>query len=336
MLYVTPPSTDAAFHFSAEAYFIEQFPLKEPLFMIWQGDRCAMLGAYQVAQAEVDLQYVREQNIQIVRRQSGGGTIYTDMGTLLYTLILPYTEDVAPLDMVREAFAAPMIRALNKLGIPAVLEGRNDILVAGKKVCGIAQHVRKGWVCSHGSLLYDADLDMLTAALRVDPDKIQSKAIRSIRSRVTNLREHMPNPVSTPEFWALLEEKLTEEWPMQPYTLTETDLAAIGEIYRAKFGNDGWTFGRSPSFSFHNSRRFPSGKVEAFLDIAKGGTITEAAIHGDFLGTVPIRDLETVLEGQPFRRDPIAEVLADIDLRPYLGGISKDELLSCLFDEAAP
>ncbi|MCL2588614.1 MAG: lipoate--protein ligase family protein, partial [Oscillospiraceae bacterium] len=155
MRYIKPPGKDAAFHFSVETYLMEQFPSDEPIFMIWQADNTAMLGSYQVAQAEVDLSYAKELNIQIVRRQSGGGTIFTDMGTLLYTLILPQLAEQSPREIVREAFAAPMIRALNKLGIPAELIGRNDILVDGKKVCGIAQHVRRGKVCTHGSLLYD-------------------------------------------------------------------------------------------------------------------------------------------------------------------------------------
>ena len=333
MLYVKPPSTDAAVHFSVEAYFMEQFPLTRPLFMIWQADRTAMIGSYQVARAEVNARYAGEQNIQIVRRQSGGGTIFTDMGTLLYTLILPGSGDMSPADVVKEAFAAPMIRALRKLGIPAELKGRNDILVAGKKVCGIAQHARRGRICTHGSLLYDTDLDMLASVLQVDPAKIQSKAIPSIRSRVTNLKPYMEHPVSTPEFRALLEEKLAEEWDMCPYTLTEADMTRVDTIYRERFGNPNWSRDRTPRFSFRNSKRFPGGRVTVFLDIRRE-TVAEAAICGDFLGTVPIRGLEAALEGQAFQYRSIAQILADVDLRPFLGEISRDEFLSCLFDEA--
>jgi len=299
--------------------------------MIWQADNTAMLGSYQVAQAEISIPYAKEAGIHVVRRQSGGGTIFTDMGTLLYTLILPQTgEDTR--EILRETFAGPMVRALNKLGIPAKLEGRNDLLVDGKKVCGIAQFVRNGRVCTHGSLLFDTDLDMLARVLQVDPEKIQSKAIASVRSRVTNMREHMPRPVSTGEFWALLEEQLAEEWPgMKPCTLTEADRRAIEGIYAEKFGNPAWTEGRTPRFTFRNSCRFPAGKVEVFLDIAKG-TITECSICGDFLGTIPIRGLEEALENVAFQPESVAAALADIDATPYLGEITKDQLLSCLFE----
>jgi len=328
---VTPNSQDAAFHFSVETYFLEHFPLDQPLFMIWQADRCAMLGVNQVAAAEIDRDYAKREQIQIVRRQSGGGTIYTDLDTLLYTLILPQAEgDVR--EILRETVAGPIVRALNKLGIPAELKGRNDILVAGKKVSGLAQYARNGRVCTHGSLLYDADLDMLAGVLQVDDEKIRSKAIRSIRSRVTNLREHMAGPVSTAAFWALLAETLAQEWDMQTYTLTDTDLMKIDEICREKYANPAWTFGRDPKFSFSSGKRFPAGKIEIFLDVAQG-KITACSICGDFLGAAPICGLEQVLTGRAFCREAIADALARVDLQPYLGEITQGQLLSCIFDK---
>lgn len=310
---------------------MEQAPLTEPLFMIWQADKCAMLGAYQVAEAEVDLKYAAERGVQIVRRQSGGGTIFNDLGTLLYTLILPEAKGLSMQEIVREQLAAPLVRALNKLDILAKMEGRNDLLADGKKFAGLAQYVRQERVCTHGSFLFDTDLDVLTDVLRVDNEKIRSKAIRSVRSRVTNLREHMAIPVTTDEFWALLEQTLAEEWDFQPYILTETDLAAIDVIYREKYGNPNWTFGSSPKFSFHNAKRFPAGKVEVFLDVT-GSTIAACRIHGDFLGTRPVEELEKRLLGKAFRREAIEEAISGFDLLPYLGEVTAEEFLSCMFE----
>lgn len=310
---------------------MEHAPLTEPLFMIWQADKCAMLGAYQVAQAEVDLNFAHEQNIQIVRRQSGGGTIFTDMGTLLYTLILPESREKSSKEIVREVFAAPLVRALNQLGIPAHMEGRNDLLVEGKKFAGLAQYVRQGRVCSHGSLLYDTDLDMLARVLQVNPDKIESKGIRSVRSRVTNLREYMDASVSLQAFWVMLEQTLSDEWALEPYSLTASDLEAIDVIYQKKYGNPDWTFGRSPKFSYHNSKRFPAGKIELFLDVVQG-KIAACSICGDFLGTVPIRGLEQLLEHQDFRYETLGDILSDVNLTPYLGEITSEQVLTCLFE----
>jgi len=331
MRYLKPGGQDAAFHFSVEEYFMEHAPLSEPIFMIWQADKCAMLGAYQVAQAEVDLSYAREMNIQIVRRQSGGGTIFTDLGTLLYTLILPESSAKSSEEIVRELFAAPLVRALNKLGIPTQMEGRNDLLVDGKKFSGIAQYVRQGRVCSHGSLLYDTDLDMLTRVLQVNPDKIKSKGIQSVRSRVTNLQEHMGESVSLQEFWTILERALAEEWALEQYTLTAMEIETIDSIYEKKYGNPEWNFGRSPKFSYHNSKRFTAGKIEIFVDVVQG-KILECSICGDFLGTVPIQGLEQMLENCDFRYETVDEALSDVNLAPYLGAITKEQVLSCLFE----
>ena len=332
MRYVKPESQDAAFHFSVEEYFMEHAPLNEPLFMLWQADKCAMLGANQVAQAEVDITYARENNIQIVRRSSGGGTIFTDLGTLLYTLILPDKNNKSPAEVLREAVAGPMVRAINKLSIPAYMEGRNDLLADGGKFSGMAQYVRKGRVCTHGSLLINTDLELLTRVLQVDAEKISSKAIKSVRSRVTNLCEHMKPPVTAQEFWAMLEGKLAEEWKLEPYSLSSTDIAVIDTIRRQKFAAPDWTFGKSPPFTLHRSMRFLEGKIELYLDVAHG-SIRACTVCGDFLATRPIGELEKKLEGAALQYDAIDAVLTGCDLTPYLGDITKEQVLMCIFGE---
>ena len=330
MRYIQPDSLDAGFHFSVETYLLEQAPLDEPVFMIWQSRPCTMLGRFQVAQAELDLDYAAKEDILIVRRPSGGGTIFVDDGTLLYSLLLPCQDGDACIEQSRAFFSQGVSRALNKLGIPAVIEGRNDILVEGKKIAGIAQHMKNGWICTHGSLLFDANLDMLSTVLKPDDDKIRSKAIASVRSRVTNLRSYLSSDLSTAEFWELLAKTLAEEWNLTPYTLLPAEIARVEEIHREKFGNPEWTFGQTPKFTFQNSTRLPAGKIEVFFDVAQN-RIVSAAIHGDFLGVTSIRELEAVFEGLPFDRPALDHALSNIDLAPYLGGITKDQLLACIF-----
>ena len=332
MMYLRGAGTDAAYHFSMEEFFMDHLHLTKPVFMIWQAEKCAMLGLNQVAHAEIDLEVARKENIQIVRRQSGGGTIFTDMGTLLFTLILPDAGSLSPNEVISELFAGPIVRAINSLGIPAVMEGRNDLLVDGRKFSGMAQFSRKGRICSHGSLLVDTDLGMLTKVLSVDPDKILSKAIRSVRSRVTNLSEHMENPVSATDFWDILEKKLAQEWELEPFVPTNSQLSTIDEIYNKKFGNSEWTFSKSPAFSLHSFKRFPGGKVEIFLDVVNG-KIAACSICGDFLSTQPINDLEKRLENTALSKMAVASVLEGFDISPYLGTITEDEFLACMFGE---
>ena len=304
----------------------------EPAMMVWQAEKCVMLGAYQVAYAEVDMDYARQAGIQIVRRSSGGGAIFTDMGTFLYTMIQPYRSEAPVRDIARETIAGAVVGALNEMGVPAVLEGRNDILVDGKKISGIAQQVRHGCLCTHGSLLYDTDLEMLADVLRVDDEKIRSKAIRSVRGRVTNIKEYVG--LSTRDFGDRLKRNLMAGTGATEYVLTDDELNEIENIYREKYGNAAWTFGNSPAFSFHNSRRFPGGKVEVYLDIV-GGTVASCAVRGDFLGTAAIRELEEKLENTVFEYDALRGVLEGLMLHPYLGSVTKDELLACIFERKA-
>jgi len=337
MLYVEAESTDAAFYFSVEEHVMRHWQLNRaesmtPVVMIWQADKCAMLGNYQVADAEVNRSCALKENIQIVRRPSGGGTIFTDMGTFLYTMITDLNEQNTQ-EAARKKAADLIVAVLNELGIPARLEGRNDILLDGKKISGMAQHAQNRRICTHGSLLYDTDLEMLTQALKVDAGKIRSKAISSIRSRVTNIKEYMGRDCSTLDFGKLFKQKLFEKLSPQTYTLSADDLDQIDVIYREKFGNDAWTFERSPEFSFHNSVRFAEGKVEVYLNVIEGA-IASCSIRGDFLGTVPIRGLEERLEKKAFQYQALSDALGEIDLAPYVGGITKEQLLSCVFDGA--
>lgn len=329
MLYIETNSKDAAFYFSAEEYLMRHFEPDVPIMMIWQTEKCVMLGNYQVADAEVNISYARKEEMQLVRRPSGGGTIFTDSGTVLYTLILPSADRQYATEAARKEFADSLTGALNSMGIPAKFEGRNDIVVDGKKVSGIAQHAKNSRLCTHGSILYNTDLDMLAQVLNVDAAKIQSKAIRSVRSRVTNIKEYMGQPFST--FLSLLKRNLLEDRNIQNYSLADNELRKVEEIYHEKYGNPAWTFEKSPRFSFHNSIRFTEGKVEVYLDIVEG-SVASCSIRGDFLGTVPIRGLEEQLEKITFQYQTMHDALDRITLAPYLGGITKDQLLSCMFN----
>ena len=331
MIYIESHSVDAAYHFSVEEHIVRDYPWNENVFLIWQADKCAMLGSNQIAESEIDIGYANSEGIQVVRRSSGGGTIYTDLGTFLFTMIRPAEEEGYPLETARNEVAVPVVEALRNMGIPAGLAGRNDILVDGKKVSGLAQYMRHGRICTHGSLLYNADLERLARVLRVDDDKIRSKAIKSIRSRVTNLKEYMDRVCSTGEFRELLKENLFRGQDIRKLKLSEYDLTQVDRIFTEKYGNPSWALRQSPKFTFHNSKRFAGGKVEVFLDITKGA-VSSCAIRGDFLGAVPIHELERLFENRLFQRQAFSDVLGKTSLQPYLGNITSDEFLSCFFE----
>ena len=334
MININTNNKGAAFHFSVEDYIMQQasFCNNNPIMIIWQTDRCIMLGNYQVAEAEIDMKYARLSDIDIIRRSSGGGTIFTDNGTAFVTLISPRlsTNNWQQTVSEKEKFTAWLVAALNKMGISAISAGRNDIHLDGKKICGIAQYSRNKKVCTHASILYNTDLDVLDRILCVDDEKILSKAVTSVRSRVTNIVEHINASWTMSEFCDLLKMELSASQKTNEYTLTNGDLLEIDNIYKTKYGNPSWTSETSPEFSFHNGKRFDAGRIDVYLNVKKG-VVVSCSIQGDFLGTVPIRDLEEIFEGVQFKYDNFLEALEGIFLNPYFGNISKEEFLSCIF-----
>jgi len=331
MTYIETKSSDAAFHFALEEYIMRDYPFAQPVIMIWQTGKCVMLGNNQAAEAEVDMGYLKQQGIKLIRRSSGGGAIFADPGTVFYTVIQPYDKERYPLMIAKDDVAEPVAQALRKMGVPAAVEGRNDILANGKKISGFAQYSRHGRICTHGALLYDSDLDALARVLQPDEDKIRTKALRSVRSRVTNIKEYMKPPVSTLEFRDLLKRFLLSDRQITDYSLTEHDLESINEIYKKKYSDPSWTFEQSPAFSFHNGKRFAGGKVEVFFDI-KNGAVSSCSIRGDFLGVIPVAGLEALFNGTLFTLSDFSRAFDGIDLQPYLGEITKEEFLSCIFD----
>jgi lipoate-protein ligase A len=334
MLYIEPQSTDAAFHFSAEEYFMSRVRMDEAIFMTWRAEKCIMLGCNQVAYAEIDVRLAEETRTPIVRRSSGGGTIFTDPGTLLFTVILslPYRGESDVKRLESDYASGPVASALNKMGLPVRVEGRNDILLNGSKISGLAQYVKGNRLCTHGSILFDANLNAMAALLKPDDEKIRSKALRSVRARVTNISPFLPGVGDIEDFRSLLKKNMLEGLAAAEYSLTEDDAAGIEEIKRRKYVNPEWTFGHAPKFSFHRAKRFPSGRVEIFLDIAEG-VVKSCVIRGDFLGITPIRGLEELVESVPYGREAINRALAGTDMARYLGGVTKEQFIECIFPE---
>lgn len=330
MIFIQPKSKDAAMHFSSEEYCMTSFGQTEDIFMLWQTDNCAMLGSNQIAQDEIDLNLAKQHGVQIVRRSSGGGTIYTDQGTLLCTLITPFTPEDDAKEIGRTRLAEPIIAALQKMGIHAEIKGRNDMLLDGKKISGLAQRLGKNYLCSHCSLLFDADLSILEKILTVDESKIKNKGIASVRSRVTNIREHLQDKYTTQEFKTLFIQNLQEIMPMKGYEFSQEDFAEIEKIRAEKYANPLWTYRTNTNFTHHNEKRLPMGKIEAYLEI-HNGIIASCSIRGDFLSIKPIEELESLLANKTFDKHILLDCLGNIDLIPYLGGITAEEFVSVLF-----
>jgi lipoate-protein ligase A len=330
MIFIEPKSFDPAFHFATEEFCMNHFS-GETIRMLWRTNSCVMLGSNQIPGLEIDMEAARRRGVTLVRRASGGGTIFTDPGTIQYSVITPYVKSM-DIEKIREdVLAAMILQVINvKLGIPAKLEGRNDITIDGKKISGLAWRISGRRLCGHGSLLYDTDLDTLEEVLKPGEDKIKGKAIRSVRSRVANLKSYLKPALNTEDFFEFLKKQWLAQNNMEEYVLSEEDIASINKIRLEKYANDQWTYGKTPKYTYHNRVRFEMGILEVFLGIEKG-IIHNCSIKGDFLGLLPIGKLEETLVGLSYQRAVVNKALECLDVEPYLGGITSEQLLDTLF-----
>ena len=237
MILVESNSKEAAFYFAVEEMFTRYLRKNEQVLMLWRTDKTVMIGSNQVVEAEVNAEFASNSEIQIVRRSSGGGAIYTDPGTVLYTDIRPLTAETG---VIREEVATSVISALNKMGVPSKREGKNDITVDGKKISGFAQYTSGKHVCTHCSLLYDTDLETLTNVLIANEKKLRPKGIASIRSRVTNIRPFVKEDFPVEDFITKIKNYLLNGVEYTSYNFTPEELEKINTIRKEKYTNPNW------------------------------------------------------------------------------------------------
>lgn len=326
MISLETHSTDPAFNLACEEYALTQMQASRA-FMLWQNANTIVIGRYQNALAEINMAKAREKGVKIVRRTTGGGAVYHDLGNLNYSFIAP---SEGPNAASFEVFARPMVEALRSLGFPAELSGRNDIVIEGKKVSGTAQRFYKGRVLHHGTLLYRSDLSTIQDVLNVDPQKMATKGVQSVKSRVGNICDWDREKRSMEDFKKALYQSFDQTFGLEPHPFSPADLEAINRLRLERYDNDAWTFDRAPAVTFQNRNRFTGGGLEVGV-LIEGETIKQLSIKGDFLGRVDIRPLEALLEDLDYREEVVTRALEAVDLLPYLGTISKADFIQTLF-----
>ena len=326
MRYLKNPSTNPYYNMAFDEYCLESLPIDEPVFFLWQNRPAVIVGFNQEVNTEVNLDYLKENGIDLVRRVTGGGAVYHDLENLNYTIV-GRSED---LERDYPEYAALMMKALQALGVPATLSGRNDILVDGKKVSGFAKRVCKNRLMVHGTLMYNVDVDVLTHVLNPSTTKLQSKGIASVRSRVTNLCNYLPELSDIQAFKNRLEEILSNNYSDAEYKLSETDLAHIQQLTDEKFATWEWNYGRSPKATLVHSARLACGTVEIHLTLAEN-RIASCRFGGDFLGNLPASDVEKALTGIPYEINEIRKCLSKLEISRYFDRVSADNLLEMMF-----
>ena len=324
--YLETGSTDPAYNLAFEEYVLTH-RRDGAYLLLWQNDNTIVVGRNQNTAQEIDRAFVEQHHIRVVRRGTGGGAVYHDMGNLNYSFI---TDAGDAERMAMERFTRPIVAALQGLGLQAEASGRNDILVEGRKVSGTAQRLTDGRILHHGTLLFDSRPEMVAGALRADPAKFRSKGAKSVRSRIGNIRDFLPEDMTLPAFWDYLKRQLAGDGLVQD-ALTAEELAAVRQLKAEKYDTWEWTYGRSPSFDMVNRDYFPGGRLEIGLSVS-GGRLTAVQFYGDFLSITDTTPLAQALVGTDYREDAVAAVLAQYPLAAMFGGITGEELLRTIFN----
>lgn len=323
--YLETHSTDPAYNLAFEEYVLTHRKSGDYL-LLWQNDNTIVVGQNQNTAQEIDAAFVRQHHITVVRRSTGGGAVYHDLGNLNYSFITDIGDSER---LTMERFTRPIVAALQNLGLKAEASGRNDILVEGRKVSGTAQRLSGGRILHHGTLLFDSRPEMIAGALHVDQAKFTSKSAKSVKSRVGNIRDFLPRDMTLPQFWDYLKKQLSGDG-LVPYALTPQELSEVERLADEKYRTWEWTYGRSPRFDMVNRSYFSGGRLEVGLSVAHG-QITDIRFYGDFLSVVDTTPLRRALEGVRYRQEDVAAVLAQQPIDRMFGTITREELLQTIF-----
>ncbi|MED1738328.1 lipoate--protein ligase [Bacillus swezeyi] len=320
--------TDPRINLAIEEYCLKHLDPEQTYLLFYINQPSIIIGKNQNTIEEINTKYVDENGIIVVRRLSGGGAVYHDLGNLNFSFI---TKDDGNSFHNFKKFTEPVVEALKRLGVDAELSGRNDLMANGRKISGNAQFSTRGRMFSHGTLLFDSEIEHVVSALKVKKDKIESKGIKSIRSRVANISEFLDQKMTTEEFRNLLLRYIFDtEDEIPEYKLTDEDWKIIHQISKERYQNWDWNYGKSPKFNLQHSKRFAAGSIDIRLEVHKG-VIHECKVYGDFFGVGDIGDIEEKLAGVQYERNAIEEALQGVDIQHYFGNIQKEEFLDLVY-----
>ncbi|CAM2984570.1 lipoate--protein ligase [Paenibacillus sediminis] len=323
--------TDPAINLAIEEFALKHLPMDDSYLLFYINGPSIIIGKHQNTIEEINHEYVKEHNVKVVRRLSGGGAVYHDLGNLNFSFL---TKDDGQSFNNFLKFTQPVIEALKQMGVNAELTGRNDIQVGERKISGNAQFATRGRMFSHGTLMLDSQLENVQSALHVRPEKFESKSTKSVRSRVANISEFLDHKITIEEFRANLLRHIFGLEPDQvpQYVLTEEDWARIHEISKERYQNWEWNYGESPESNVKHAKKFSTGFVDLRMNI-KDGRIQNMKIYGDFFGVGDVSDIENALRNKRYDESEVRAALKGFDLNHYFGNIEFDDFIGLIFLE---
>lgn len=308
MLCINLKNRNPYFCLATEEYLLKNFD--EDIFMLWQSNDTVVVGKHQNALSEINYRFVRENNINVARRISGGGTVFHDSGNVNFSFI---KNVKSPAEISFKQFTEPVVNTLAKLDIIATTSGRNDLLIEGKKISGNAEHIFKKRVLHHGTLLFNSDLNNLGQAIKVVPGKYTSKAVQSNRSVVANISPFLKTELDIKDFIQFMIEVQLEKKGNTFYELDKTDIQKIEILINEKFKTRDWNFGYSPKYSFTNKVEI-DGKIISVELNTKRGIIEECKISGTYFSVEVAKKLSAKLQNKRHLFEEIKETLKECEI----------------------
>lgn len=324
MRYIISENTDPYFNLASEEYLLKH--TDDEIFYLWRNDNAIIVGKNQNTLSEINVDYVKEKGIRVVRRLTGGGAVYHDLGNLNYTFIENNRKSFNDF----RGFSEPIVKALQGLGIQAEFSGRNDMTIEGKKFSGTAQCKHRERVMHHGTLLFSSVKADISGALKPREIKFTDKSVKSVASRITNISDHLAKPMTVLEFRDYVMASVTGDAAAAPTGFTPEETEMITKLRDEKYSQWSWNFGQSPKFAMTREEKYPGGLVEVTLAVEQG-IIQDIRIYGDFFGVKEITELEGILRGARHEEAQLRHLLADVPVEDYMAKVSQEELLALLF-----
>ena len=330
MIYYISKTHDTAFNIALEEYCFKNLRDEDEIFLLWINEPSIIVGKYQNTIEEINTEYTREKGIHVIRRISGGGAVYHDLNNLNYTIISNRDKNKEGFNF--KEFSKPIIETLAELGVKAEFTGRNDLEIDGQKFCGNAQAYIKDRVMHHGCLLFNVDFSALGDALKVSKDKIESKGVKSVRSRVTNILPHLKTPITVEEFGDKIMEYMKKQYPdMKEYVFSKEELDYIAKRAEVKRSWE-WNYGESPEFNITRGKRFKNGKIQIFATV-ENSRIKNIKFYGDFFGkNEDLSEVENLLKDVKYTREDVKEKLETVDIGEYFSKFTVNEVVEVIVE----
>ncbi len=322
MRYIESPSTDPTFNLALEQYVFDVLSRDDEFFMLWKNHDSVIIGVHQNVAEEINRAYIDRNSIPVVRRLSGGGAVFHDLGNINFSFITA-VPDSRKLDCLSSC--TPVVEALEELGVHAESSGRNDLTIGSRKFSGNARYLRLGRLLHHGTILFDTDLEKMSEVLRSPEDEINSKSVKSLRAQVTNLRGYLPTDMTAAEFWTFLRNSVVRNWHMSPYTMTGQDWDAVEVIRGQRYAAWEWNYGQSPDYIIKKGRHLRGlGNIRMSMQV-KNGRIRAFALDGGLLENKSCIDFTAALLHTRMEKNALTEALSKIPLEKFCKGISLED-----------